>query len=90
MAFRSAKRPTIKRLTDAFFGCKKVEKTFWFCDVFIFQRQCIYSSQGCKVLNQVCERSTFVNRRYTKRIPFWSKLVYKRVRGWISGLSLLA
>ena len=42
MAFRYVKRPTIKSLTDAFFGCKKVEKTFWFCDIFIFQRQRIY------------------------------------------------
>ena len=31
----------------------------------------------------------FVNRRCTKRVPFRSKFVYKRVRGWISGLSLL-
>ena len=30
----------------------KVDKTFWFGDLFIFLRKCIYrSSQGCKVLN---------------------------------------
>ena len=26
-----------------------------------------------------------VNRRYTKGVPFLSKMVYKRVRGWTSG-----
>ena len=35
------------------------------------------------------KRVPFVNRRYTKGAPFRSKLVYKMVRGWISGLSLL-
>ena len=27
---------------------KKVEKTFWFCDLFIFESQCIYSSNSSK------------------------------------------
>jgi len=27
----------------------------------------------------------FVNRRYTKGVPLWSKMVYKRVRGWSLG-----
>ena len=27
----------------------------------------------------------FVNRKYTKGVPFSSKMVYKRVRGWTSG-----
>ena len=35
------KRP--KGLTDTFYGCEKVEKTFWLCDILIFQRQWIYS-----------------------------------------------
>ena len=30
----------------------------------------------------------FVNRRYTKGVPFSWKMVYKRVRGWTSGRSL--
>ena len=25
-----------KGLTDAFYGCEKVEKAYWFCDLFIF------------------------------------------------------
>ena len=28
-----------KGLTGAFYGREKVEKTFWFCDLFIFKRQ---------------------------------------------------
>ena len=31
-------------LTDTFYGCKKVEETFWFCYSFLFNRQCPYSS----------------------------------------------
>ena len=30
LSLRSVKRP--KRLTDAFYGCEKVEETFWFGD----------------------------------------------------------
>ena len=26
----------------------------------------------------------FVNRGYTKGVPFWLELVYERVRGWTS------
>ena len=41
-----------KGLSDAFYGCEKVEKLFWFCDLFIFLRQCCYSSQrGSNVVN---------------------------------------
>ena len=37
----------------------KIEKTFWFSDLFIFKRQYIYGGlKGCKGLNKVCERST--------------------------------
>ena len=69
----------------------KFEKTFYFCDWFLFKRQFIYSSQkGCKVLNKVRERSYHVIRRYTKGVPFSWKTVYKRVRGWTSGRSLPA
>ena len=57
-----------------FLAVKKVEKTFWFCDVFIFQRQCIYSSQGCKVLNQVCERDTICQQEVYKKDTFLVKI----------------
>ena len=34
------------------------------------------------VLYKVCERVPFVNRRYTKGVPFFvKKMVYKRVKG---------
>ena len=33
---------------------------------------------------------SFVNGRYTKRVPFLSKMAYKRVKGWISGRSPLS
>ena len=35
----------LKGLTGAFYGCKKDKKTSWFSDLFIFKRQCIYSSE---------------------------------------------
>ena len=38
-----------KGLTDTNYGCE-IEKTFWFCDLFIFQRQWIYR-KGCKALS---------------------------------------
>ena len=44
---------------DAFYGCEKVEKTSWFCDLFMFLIWCFYSNlKGCKVLINVCERSS--------------------------------
>ena len=30
----------------------------------------------------------FFNGRYKRGVPFLSKMVYKRVRGWSSGLSI--
>ena len=32
------------RSSYVFNGCEKVKKTFWFCDLFAFRRQCIYSN----------------------------------------------
>ena len=34
---------------------------------------------------QACERENICNRGYTKRLFFFSKMVYYRVRGWASG-----
>ena len=46
----------------------KIEKTFWFSDLFIFKRQYIYSGlKGCKVLNKVCERGTICQQKVYKR-----------------------
>ena len=38
------KKKDRKGLTDTFCGSQKVVKTLWFCDLFLFKRQCIYSS----------------------------------------------
>ena len=35
---------SLKRLTDAFYGCETVENTFWFCALLMYYGQCIYSS----------------------------------------------
>ena len=38
-----------KGLRDACYGCEKVEKLFWFCDLFIFLRQrLLQQSKGIK------------------------------------------
>ena len=48
LSFRSVKYPK-GGITGAFFAARKVEKTFWVCDFFMFQRQCIKRDKGCKV-----------------------------------------
>ena len=40
-----------KELTDAFWGCERVNKAFWCCDLFILKRQCIYQLQGMQSSN---------------------------------------
>ena len=72
-------------------GPKRANR-FFFGDRYLFKRPCIDSGKkGYKVLTRedplfvlykVCERVPFVNRRYTKGVPFFvKKVVYKRVRG---------
>ena len=34
------------------------------------------------------QSSKLVSRRYTKRVPFLSKMVYRRVRGWTTHVKL--
>ena len=80
LLFRLVRDP--KGLTDAFYGSEKVEKTFWFCDLFIFYRQCIRSKLG------MWKKAPLVNRWYTKGVPFLPNMAFKRVRGWTSGWSL--
>ena len=47
---------------------EKVAKTFWFCDLFIYQRRCIYGNlKGCRVLSKV---SYPLLATYVKRVPF--------------------
>ena len=33
-----------QKAKDAFYGCEKVEKTFWLCSLFMFYKRLIYSS----------------------------------------------
>ena len=51
-----------KGMTGINYGCE-VEKTFCFCDLFIFQRQCIYS-KGCKALNYN------PGQNYLRKLPY--------------------
>ena len=46
--------------------------------------------RDAKFLTKYVKGVTFVNRRYTKGVPFSWKMLYKRVRGWTSGRSLPA
>ena len=40
------------------------------------------------LLSRYVKGVTFFNERYAIGVPFLSKMVYKRVRGWTSGRSL--
>ena len=66
-----------------FYGFIKPKKRFYFGNWFLFKRQCI-----SEFLTKYVKGVPFVNRRYTKALPFSWKMVYKRVRGWISKRSL--
>ena len=52
---------------------------FWFCDLFknTVRRDINFSTRYVK-------GAPFFNRRYTKRVPSLSKVVYKRVGGGLS------
>ena len=39
-------KKALKGFQTPFYGCQKVEKTFWFCTFFIFLRQRIYIRNG--------------------------------------------
>ena len=69
--------------TDEYYGFIKPKKRFYFGNWFLFKRQCI-----SEFLTKYVKGVPFVNRRYTKALPFSWKMVYKRVRGWISKRSL--
>ena len=47
---------------------KKAEKTFWFCDFFIFLRQCIFLVKRYTKL--VCERGTICQWKIFKMGAF--------------------
>ena len=49
---------------------EKAEKTFWFCDFFIFLRHCIFQLKGMQVLKLVCERGTIFQWKICKLRSF--------------------
>ena len=57
----------------------KVEKTLWFCILFI-ERQCSYAITAVKGMPSskisMWKGLLFVSRRYTEGVPFRSKMVY--------------
>ena len=74
---------------NAFDDCEKVEKALWFCDFFMFRRDWVHLQQLKQMQSsRYDEGGPFVNRMYTKVLPFLSKKVYKRVMGWTSGRRL--
>ena len=74
---------------NAFDGCEKVEKALWFCDFFMFKRDWVHLQQLKEMQSSRCEAGVpFVNRMYTKGLPFLCKKVYKRVMSWTSGRRL--
>ena len=80
-----------------FYGCEKVNKKFWFCNLFPFKRQCIcyscsYEKSKFKprYVKRVPEAGHFSIEGYTKRGAFlWQKFCKKRVRGWTSSYKTL-
>ena len=70
-----------------FMSVKKIEKTFWFCDLFIqhFKNNALAAVKGDAKFQNYCryvKRLPFVNQKVFIRrgVPFQSKGVYKRVR----------
>ena len=70
-------------LTVAFYGCEKVMKASYFCGS-VFTAAKIGAVFSTRYVREV----PFAKIRYTKEVPFLSKMVYKRMSGWTSGLSL--
>ena len=59
-----------------FMAVKKNEKTFWFCDLATFKDSVFTAvKRDAKVLTRYVKGVRFFNIRYTKGVPFPSKLV---------------
>ena len=55
---------------------KKNEKTFWFCDLAVLKDSAFTAvKRDAKVLTRYVKGVRFFNIRYTKGVPFPSKLV---------------
>ena len=65
----------MKGLTGVVYGCKK-------------SKPMVLYVQYLKVMKRykvVCEGVPFFNNMNTKGVSFMPKMVYKKIRGWISG-----
>ena len=67
-----------------------VEKLSSFCLIYSYFKGSAFTAvkRDEKFLTRYVKGVAFVNRRYTRGVPFLSKMVYKKVRGWTSGRSL--
>ena len=82
---RSIKGP--KGLTDVFLGFEKVEKTFFFSDLFIRDSVFTAVKRDAKFYSKYTKGVPFVNYKVYERGTFSFKIVTKtrRVRGWTLG-----
>ena len=78
LSFWSLKGP--KGPTDEFYGCERIRKTFWFCDLFISKRQRIYSSYK-RDAKGVFERGVLWVEGIRNGYLFLSKIFYKKGEG---------
>jgi len=75
----------LKGLTEEFMAVKKSRKFPVFFSFIHKDSAFAAVKREATFCTKYVERVPFVNRRYTKGVPFLSKMVYERVRGWTSG-----
>ena len=64
-------------MTDVFHDCQKVEKTVWFCDLFIFKDSTFtVVKRDAELYTRYVKRVLIGNRKCTKGAPILSKMVY--------------
>ena len=84
-----SKKGPAKWLTMHLMAVKKSRKRYGFVIFSCFKRDWVHLQQLKEIQSSRCEAGVpFVNRMYTKGLPFLCKKVYKRVMGWTSGRSL--
>ena len=79
----------LKGWTDEFYGVIKSGKhSIFVIDSYLNDSAFTAVKRDEKFLTRYVKGASLVNRKYTKGVPFSWKTVYKRVRGWTSGLNL--
>ena len=64
-------------MTDVFHDRQKVEKTVWFCDLFIFKDSTFTAvKRDAELYTRYVKRVLIGNRKCTKGAPILSKMVY--------------